>query len=193
MWRVWLGSQTFRPHYHGIYFGLNLPDVVNKPGNVLSECGEPVLESDILSSIWKKGFAELGSVTPASCSYVARYVTKKAQSDDRALQESLGIEPEFNLMSRRKAIGREFFDKHPQMFDTGKFFLGTEKGSVKIYPSRYFRNLKDLPDNKIDRYVSGKLRRKSADTLSDIKYSDRLLISESNKKDQIKILTNREI
>lgn len=86
------GRKTRRAHYHGILFGFN--------GSV----------SD-LESCWGKGFVSVGTVTPASCAYICKYITKRYDAEWRTELSDHGLEPEFLLMSRRPGIGFDFVEK----------------------------------------------------------------------------------
>jgi hypothetical protein len=68
-----------RPHYHAILYGSQFPDMELKEK---SDSGKLLYESETLNSLWGKGFTTIGEVTFESCSYVARYVTKKIYGKD---------------------------------------------------------------------------------------------------------------
>lgn len=76
------GSQTHRPHYHAIVFGLGLDD------------------SETIARAWHFGRVHVGECTEYSIQYVAGYVTKKFVRKDNGT-----LEPEFALMSRRPGLG----------------------------------------------------------------------------------------
>lgn len=186
------GDQTHRCHAHGIIFGLHLDDLEEIKG-AKGVNGEQKYFSPVFNAIWGNGQTEIGTVTPASCSYVSRYVTKKVRDGvDERLSE-LGLQPEFALMSRNPAIGRNYFDAHPRMFDHISYNLPTEKGPVKIYPTRYFRQLVDDDQSKIMRKVAGRKKRASSLIATDVGYLDHLAAQESIKKAQTKIILNRSI
>lgn len=125
------GETTFRPHYHAIIYNLTIPDLkLYKVKNRVM-----YYTSDWLQSIWRLGHVVVGKVNIKTCSYTAAYTLKKvgfSVSKDSALDRLLQIkdqsitpeymrclcasglvQPPFALMSRRKAIGREYFDQHP--------------------------------------------------------------------------------
>lgn len=77
------GSQTHRPHYHAIIFGLGLLD------------GEKVAKS------WPYGRVQCAECNEHTIQYVAGYVTKKFVRKD----DGTGLAPEFAVMSRRPGIG----------------------------------------------------------------------------------------
>jgi len=110
------GEQLFRPHYHCILYGLDLPDKLvyqNVPGGRL-------YTSAILESTWGRGFCSMGDVTFESCAYVARYVTKKVtgeRADEHYMRvspdgEVVKLQPEYVTMSRRPGIARAWFARY---------------------------------------------------------------------------------
>ena len=76
--------------------------------------------SPSLERVWPFGLSEIGSLTPQSAGYVARYCTKKVGGDaasehyrrvDPVTGEVFQVRPEFGLMSRRPGIGAEWFER----------------------------------------------------------------------------------
>lgn len=59
------GSQTLRPHYHAIIFGLTLDDLVLYK---MSPDGYNYYNSQTLDNIWKNGYAVITNVTWDTCS-----------------------------------------------------------------------------------------------------------------------------
>ena len=104
------GSQTYRPHYHVIYFNLEIPDL--KFYNYDKQSGSILFTSEFLDNIWKKGHVIIGAVDIGSACYVARYCDKKLnRTKDEKIILSNFLEPEFNVMSRRPGIGAFYMDK----------------------------------------------------------------------------------
>ncbi|UPW41960.1 replication initiator protein [Dipodfec virus RodF1_56] len=133
------GSQTYRPHYHLLIFGLYLDDleVIRK-----NFAGQQYYVSDLIEKCWPFGFHILGKVTWQSAAYVARYTMKKASNGyDKNYYTVAGIEPEFQTMSLKPAIGRRFYDEHPEIFDYDYFSVSTPQGGRKVYPPEYFKKL----------------------------------------------------
>lgn len=157
------GSTTFRPHYHAIVFGLDVPD---KKLYKVSPRGDKYYTSSFLDKIWRHGYSIIGECTLESCSYTARYVVKKAQ--DYSLQEvieSYGMEPEFVLMSRRPGIAAaaadvETLDKYDYRF------LSTPQGSLKYKPPRYFRKLAEKSAG-VDYFINRANRHDDSDLHAD--------------------------
>lgn len=105
------GELTKRPHYHAIIFGPHFGRKTDHEGRTFSTT---------IEDVWKKGRTDIGSVTPASCSYVAGYVMKKqwARARDDYYErvwpdtgEVFSVEPEFSRMSRRPAIGLDWISR----------------------------------------------------------------------------------
>lgn len=99
------GSNTKRPHYHVILFGLGLSDFGDCVVKKYNKIGQPLWISENLSKIWPFGYHLIGAVTKESCDYVARYTLKKQFDLDSDGKYPLHILPPFTLCSRRPGIG----------------------------------------------------------------------------------------
>lgn len=190
------GSNTWRPHYHAIVFGLDLPDLVPFKKN---ELGDFLYTSETLEKIWKKGYCLVGEATHESIGYVAGYVTKKKYGQEAKLYESLNICPEFLTMSRRPGLARQYYEDHKEdLFKETKYFFPTRDGVGSAYPSRYFNDLFehdfDLTDVQLRKEalkkeyndkIAMKLEKSSFDFL------DSLIAEEYNKINQVKTLNAR--
>lgn len=115
------GSNTHRPHYHAVMFGL-------PPDESLSY--EEVLRA------WQKGFVQIGTVTPASIAYVTKYCITKAEEMD----EFDTRERPFALMSRRPGLGADYIDSHKSwhLADESRFYSPKMDGQ-KVSLPRYFK------------------------------------------------------
>ena len=129
------GSTTFRPHYHVIYFNLDIPDLEfynYDNGNIL-------FNSKFLSDVWKKGHVVVGAVDVGSACYVARYCDKKL---NRPKEEKMKIAeiicPEFSVMSRRPGIAASYMEKLENDFKNGIYtlFASGNEFSIPIYYSK---------------------------------------------------------
>lgn len=122
------------PHYHLILFNCDLPDL-RRFG---SSSGYPTYVSDLISECWEhKGFCLIGSVTPESCAYVARYVVKKAM-----VSQQEGVFRPFIHMSRRPGIGYSFLDDHlAEIIDDQQVYAYFGPRKKTAYPPRYFSKL----------------------------------------------------
>lgn len=153
------GERLGRPHYHAILFNFDFPD--RSLWSVRD--GVKLYTSKLLSELWPFGFSTIGDVTFESAAYTARYIMKK-QTGDRAVSylvlgdfgEILGERlPEYNNMSRRPGIGRQWFEKFKgDVFP--KDFI-TMRG-VKMRAPKFYDRIFDV-DNPDD-FEDVKLRRK---------------------------------
>lgn len=148
------GSETFRPHYHAIIFGLHLDDL--KPYKVVREGNEyyTYYNSPSLQACWQDadgndiGFVVVGEVTWNTCAYTARYVMKKLKGEQASCYEQFGLQPEFSLMSRKPGIARQYYDDHPDLYEFDKINISTPKGGKSFRPPRYFDKLFDIDEHE---------------------------------------------
>lgn len=187
------GTQSLRPHYHLILFGLSLPDLET---HGRAPTGEFYYTSPSLSSCWSdtagdsRGHVLVAQVTWETCAYVARYALKK-QGNDRSDYEQLGIVPEYPMMSRRPGIGRQYLDDHPDLWYYNYINL---PGGRKVPPPRYYKRIlrdnddlsyKDLSYRNMLAYTS-KFNLKKG--LTDLDYYGILKAEEESKVKRIKAL-----
>lgn len=104
------GSQTHRPHYHAIIYGLKLDDLKFYKRNTYPE-NYDLYNSEWLSNIWKNGHVVVGNVTWDTCAYTARYIVKKQYGNAAEVYDKYNFAPEFTNMSRKPGIGREYYEQ----------------------------------------------------------------------------------
>lgn len=146
------GDRTYRPHFHGIYFGLAIPDLEF----YRSDGRFSYYTSEYLKRIWQRGFVVVARACWETAAYCARYVMKKSKGMNKAVYDDFGIEPEFVLMSRGGSspdgnnlggIGKRYFDEHgKEMFEYDRVYVDTGKDSKEFVPPRYFKKLFDKVD-----------------------------------------------
>ena len=191
------GSQTLRPHFHIIVFGLKLDDLTLYKRNFN---GDNLYNSAFISKLWKKGFSVVGDVTWQSCAYVARYIMKKHLGKDSDFYDVYNIEPEFTLMSRKPGIARQYYDEHKdELFYQDFVSIPTKEGAKQIFPPPYYEKLfeEDFPENEV---VERKEKRKQAkiDSINlqlektDKNYVDYLKTKEYNLDSKIKTLVRAD-
>lgn len=137
------GDKFMRPHYHLIIFGLSIDNPVftdriydSKSKGYFCRC-----------KCWTFGHCFLGNVTVDSARYVAKYTVKKVKGKgSQEYYDSLGIIPEFALMSRRPGIGAEFCDKNSEEFN--KFGSVLQKGVPCPLPRFYKARVDYAPEFK---------------------------------------------
>lgn len=191
------GSQSLRPHYHAIVFGLKLDDLV-----FYKQCnGFKYYNSEFVSKCWQnKGFVVVAPATWETCAYTARYVMKKQNGASASVYGYYNIESEFSLASRRPGIGRKYFDDHcDTIFDCDFISLSTPDGSKQIKPCRYFKKLLQQFDE--DSFLDFKIRKEECiESIKDLKlsrtsnnYLDMLSTAESVKLASISALKRKEV
>lgn len=135
------GSKTARPHYHVIYFNLDIRDLKFE---YIDSNHNLHFSSPFLDNVWQKGFIDIGSVDIGSACYVARYCDKKKRltTSQRRDLESKGIVPEFSAMSRRPGIGASYYDEAFDRFINGKYY-DIQKGKQFKLPLYYTKRIKE--------------------------------------------------
>lgn len=203
------GSDTFRPHYHAIIFGLHLDDLrVHKKSlhgfsymisDKLQRCWSQVLSGESYSpDDHNIGFCLVANVSWETCAYVSRYVTKKLTGSESSFYDYFNIVPPFTLMSRKPGIGRQWYDDHPDCFDYEFINLRTDSGGKKFRPPKYYQKLFEVddPDQAADLKET---RRQMAEASKQLKlsqtnlsYMEMLSVEESKFHDRTKILMRRD-
>lgn len=116
------GTQTDRPHYHSIMFGM-LPNLCDK-----------------LPEIWGKGAVHVGQVNPASIHYVTKYVINRDMNVK-------GREPPFTVMSRRPGIGAHYVNTHKSYHIDALRYYSKQKGIYSRLP-RFFKDKIFSPEQR---------------------------------------------
>lgn len=138
------GSQTARPHYHAIIYGLKLDDLKLYKRTPL---GFNLYNSEFVNECWQhKGHVVIAEVTWETCAYTARYIMKK-QTGSKAeeVYERYNIIPPFTLMSRRPGIAKEFYEQNKErLIKFGEVDISTKKGGKKIKSVKYFNKFLEI-------------------------------------------------
>lgn len=143
------GSKNARPHYHCIYFNLDLPDL--KYEYTDRKNGFLHFSSKMIENLFGCGFVDIGAVDIGSACYVARYCEKKRRLNKTEKEELIekGIVPEFSAMSRRPGIGFAAYDDILEDFKNGisSHFVKGQLFSLPIYYSKKIKE--ELKDTSI--------------------------------------------
>lgn len=191
------GSQTYRPHYHAILFGLKLDDLKLYKQ---SEDGYNYYNSEFLDKCWQnQGHVVVGKVNWDTCAYTARYIMKKQYGQAAEIYERYNIQPEFTLMSRKPAIGRQYYEDFKNViFNSDFIYVGTEEGSHSIRPPKYYERLFDI-DYPEDYAILKEQRKEFCEDMKELKlqntslpYLKMLETEELNKQAQISVLKRKE-
>lgn len=125
------GSQRGRAHYHLLLFNVQFTDV--------SRYGKDTFTSSLVSELWKQGSHLIGSLTPASASYVSGYALKKVRGWDRervygiydeTTGEFLERKPEFAMMSLKPPIGFYWYEKYKRELRNGFVIADGERVAI---------------------------------------------------------------
>lgn len=192
------GSETQRPHYHAIIFGLSLDDLVPF---YTSGLGNEYYTSETLNSLWTNGMTSVSIANYENAAYTARYVMKKAEKGDLSvIYDSFCIEPEFTTMSRNPAIGLKWFNDHPyDLYSSLSVSVSTPNGGKKIFRNRYFDKRMDCIDpnmlaitkqNAIDFSTNKRLLKLAQTSLSDNELFD---VESDNVESRLHTLLRKEI
>lgn len=145
------GGHTFRPHYHLILFGFEVPESKFIPCGK-SETGDQYFILPELAELWPFGFHSIEPANEFTFKYCANYVTKKLGIHPNDYYLDQGLQPPFNLMSRKPGIGAQYLIDHPEIMDNDRIVIGTSSGSYDFCPPRYFK--KSYKEVFPDRYES---------------------------------------
>jgi len=157
------GSQTNRPHYHIIFFGVDFHE--DRRLYKQSETGN-YYKSPTLTSIWGNGECIIAGFNFTTAQYVAKYIIgKKLGKDSRdnpayqrldlSTGECFQVEPEFVLMSRRPGIGAEWYEKYAEDAFPSDFLIHDEK---KFTVPKYYLNKLEKTDTSMHQSVKKKRR-----------------------------------
>ncbi|UDN67612.1 replication initiator protein [robinz microvirus RP_74] len=138
------GDITGRPHYHAIVFNYDPNDKI-KYSSINNKIH---YISQSLSNAWQLGFATISDVTPQSCAYVARYVTKKIKTGDDFGADRYyrlspidgqmhSVKPEFAVMSRMPGIGHTYTQKFKNDYYPSGYVV---VDGVRQAPPKYYLN-----------------------------------------------------
>jgi len=138
------GENFGRPHYHACIFGLDFHD---KKLWKRTSSGSLIYRSADLETLWPFGYSSIGDVNFESAAYVARYIMKKQtgkeslkhyQYSDLETGEIIQMTPEFNKMSLKPAIGKNWYEKYKT--DVYPHDYVVLRGQ-KIKPPKYYDQL----------------------------------------------------
>ena len=152
------GDRFARPHYHACLFGLNFSD--RNPWKETE--GLVTYTSDTLEVLWGKGFVTLTDFSFETAAYTARYCLKKKtgdKADDHypvthpTTGELIRLEPEYNTMSLRPGIGKDWFNQYQSDVYPSDFIV---RKNYKSPPPRYYDKLFEIDGGDMEEL---KLRR----------------------------------
>ena len=136
------GTLNKRPHYHLIIFGLSLHDKRVFTNAIYDHKSKGYY---CLCKAWDKGLVHCGFVSVGSANYVAQYQLKKIKGKGaQDKYKSLGIVPEFALMSTKPGIGLKFMELHGDEFIRDGYIIQQGK---KVGIPRYYKDKLDIKNS----------------------------------------------
>lgn len=142
------GSQTLRPHYHYILFGLPIDDLKLYKQTLK---GHQLYTSSLITTIWGHGDCHVARFTKQTGSYTAGYITKAFKTSDTEKADAYysrvhpltgeicRVMPEFLLASRRPGIGLPWFEKYGEHLPYDDFII--VDGAKRPVPPYFLRKL----------------------------------------------------
>lgn len=186
------GTQTNRPHYHAIIYGLSLFDFDDRRCIGRNNLGQQYYTSDVFQKIWNLGNVLITDVSWRTMAYVSRYITKKLTGEKAIKYAERNQDKEFSLMSRRPGIGAEYLEQHPDCLDYEEINLSTVETGVKIrIPQYYLRKMELTEPEKVANIREQ--RKKAADDnmliqlqKTDLGFAEYLEVQEQKKLSDIR-------
>lgn len=189
------GPETSRPHWHGIYFGLELTDLEHEG----THKGNKYYGSQILDKIWGNGHIVIGeNVTRQTCVYTAGYMLKDVNKEWKT-QYSL-VDPEtgeliprkkpYAQMSRRPGIAKDWYDQ----YNTDVFphdFVVTKQGKKQASPAYYRRMLKEENPELYEKILANRKEALNNPTYKWNNSPERLAVRQKVKDLNFKSMTER--
>lgn len=143
------GPTTGRAHYHGVYFGLKLPDAYK--GHHWG--------SRTLLDAWGLGQVSFHLATPESIGYVSGYVVKKLRSQAKHLPvmetvdfesglviEEEPVSKEFLVASNKPGLGRPWIEQFQDEIIRDGYIVLPNGKKTYVIPSFYMKVLRDHPE-----------------------------------------------
>lgn len=139
------GTQTLRPHFHALLFGVDFPDKIQHTtqGNIIN------YTSEILSKLWPMGYHYIGDLHYGTARYVAKYSLKAL--DQLGLDyDELGIKPEYLMMSN--GIGKNYAKKYSKELGVNdNIIVNGHKNPVPRYYESFIdkQTLQRMKDDRV--------------------------------------------
>lgn len=131
------GEKFTRPHHHACLFNFDFDDKTHWQ----TRDRIPLFVSKSLQELWPFGFSTVGGVTFESAAYVARYVVKKINGQNKDAHYC-GRLPEYTTMSRRPGLARGWFQKFGrEVYPSDEVVI---RGEIVARPPRYYDKIFEL-------------------------------------------------
>lgn len=151
--------------------------------------GSQYYTSQLIEKCWDLGYHIIGKVTWQSAAYTARYTMKKATHGfDKFYYQVAGIEPEFQTMSLKPAIGAQYLMNHPEIMEFDIFSVSTPQGGRKMSPPEYFKKIykEQHPEAALERSLRMRSR-------ADVNLHLKLMLTDNDYFDILKIEEEKQL
>lgn len=173
------GTETHRPHYHLIAYGLPL-DVTKLKKHSVNDMGQTLWKHEEIAKIWGKGHIIIGRVSWDTCAYVSRYLMKKQYGQNTAYYQACGCIPEFINQSLKPPIGRNYLEKNKeQIYHTDSIPVVGKSGVNEVKPPKSYDNymMQHNPDMmekiKRKRKINAECKERAVDRITDLSRQER--------------------
>ena len=194
------GGETERPHYHAILFGAELPAKTMYNSRIINK--EFYWQNKIIEECWvsetgrhgrgeSMGFSNVSVANWNTIAYTARYIVKKHKGvyapEEYAKK---GQDPEFITSSKNPAIGKEYFNLHPELMEKDEIIIHNKNGSYVTKRPRYFDKLVAKHDEALleqqteQRRQTAKERQAVKDASTTLRRKEQLRIDENSQKEK---------
>lgn len=174
------GAKLQRPHYHLLLFGADFA-FDRKVCGYSKGSHSKRYRSAALEALWGKGMTELGTVTPMSAGYCARYSLKKVYGDSVEAHYN-GLKPEF--MTCSKGIGRLWWELYGEHAYRNDFVV--VQGKERPIPAFYDKLMSE--EERIA--IKEKRKERALDNWKE-NTAQRLRVREEVKASRVKALIRR--
>ena len=142
------GDRKINPHHHACIFGVDFADkYLYKTSR-----DQKLYRSPTLEKLWTYGYSNIGEVTYQSAAYVARYIMKKINGK-MAEEHYQGRLPEYNTMSRRPPIGKDWYLKYGKHSQDHDLIIINGK---KMKPPKFYDRLFEQENETMYKLQKGK-------------------------------------
>lgn len=186
------GSETFRPHWHAILFGVGFQDT--------HQVGKDLVASKECEKLWYHGQHAIGAVNKQTIAYTASYCVKKITGPkaedhykrfDPLTGEIHQLTPEMARMSLKPGIGSRYYERYKQEIHYARDGV-VEPGGIKIKPPRYYDKILEKQNHKQhteitnNRVLQAKTRRKD-NTPERLLVKEKVTIARQSQKQRTQI------
>jgi hypothetical protein len=166
------GKKLLRPHYHILLFNFDFPDKEVWSVKRVKDKAYKVFRSQQLEKLWPYGFSTIGELNYQTAGYVSRYIMKKWNGVSKEMYYK-GLKPEYTNMSRKKGIGKDWFDKFKtDLYNKDRVVIN---GSVSGKPPKYFDLLLEKEDEVLYKEIKDSRKEKSKNRSYDLESEDKIL------------------